>query len=101
MRKNEIAQNLTLWYTFSIMNQKNRITVDPKIMVGKPIIAGTRITVELVLKLLAQGITVDELASKKYYPQLKKVDVYAAIAYANERIKSERVYPLNGLNLSK
>ena len=49
-------------------------------MVGKPVIKGTRITVELVLKLLAQGVTVDEITSDKYYPHLKKKDIYAALA---------------------
>lgn len=64
------------------MKYKNRITTNPKIMVGKPIIKGTRITVELILKLLAQGVAIEELVSKKYYPNLKKEDVYAAIEYA-------------------
>ncbi len=77
------------------MKYKDRIIVDPKIMVGKPIIAGTRITVELILKLLAQGITTDDLISRKYYPQLKKADIFAAIKYAGELIKTERAYPLN------
>ena len=67
-------------------------------MVGKPVIAGTRITVELVLKLLSQGVTAKELASPKYYPQLKKEDVYAAIEYAKDRIESEKVYPLTPSN---
>ena len=83
------------------MKYQKQIIADPKIMVGKPVIAGTRITVELVLKLLSQGVTVDDLVSKKYYPQLKKTDIYAAIEYANERIMSERVYPLNEPSLSK
>lgn len=76
------------------MKYQDRIIIDPQIMVGKPIISGTRITVELILKLLSQGVTTDELVSKKYYPHLKKEDVYAAIEYANERIKTEKVYPL-------
>ena len=67
------------------MKYQKQIIANPKIMVGKPVIAGTRITVELVLKLLSQGVTVDDLVSKKYYPQLKKTDIYAAIEYANER----------------
>jgi len=82
------------------MNYQKRIVVDPKIMVGKPVIKGTRITVELILKLLAQGVTVDELISQKYYPHLQKFDVYAAIEYATELIREERVYPLTwGRNL--
>lgn len=77
------------------MKWEDRITIDPKIMVGKPIITGTRIPVDLILKLLAQGVTVDELISHKYYPHLKREDVYAAISYAGDRVKDERVYPLS------
>lgn len=76
------------------MNHKKRITTNPKVMVGKPVVAGTRITVEQILTLLSQGVTADELTSQKYYPQLTKADVYAAVAYAKERVESERVYPL-------
>ncbi len=71
------------------MMYKNRITIDPKIMVGKPVITGTRIPVELVLKLLAQGVTAEQLVSPDYYPHLKKEDIYAAIEYARESIVSE------------
>lgn len=76
------------------MNYRNRIVADPKIMVGKPVIKGTRITVELVLKLLGNGVTIDELVSKKYYPHLKKEDIYAAIDYARDLVEEEKVYPL-------
>lgn len=76
------------------MNYRNRIVADPKIMVGKPVIKGTRITVELVLKLLGNGTTIDELISKRYYPHLKKEDIYAAIDYARDLVQEERVYPL-------
>ncbi|MBI2010177.1 MAG: DUF433 domain-containing protein [Candidatus Chisholmbacteria bacterium] len=74
--------------------QSKRIIVDPKIMVGKPVIAGTRITVEQVLTLLAQGLTAAEITGRKYYPHLKKADVYAAVAYAKDVLGHERVYPL-------
>ena len=75
------------------MTQKyqNRVALDPRIMTGKPIIKGTRITVELVLRLLAQGMTVEKVLAE--YPQLKKEDIYAAIEYATEAIAEERVYP--------
>lgn len=71
---------------------RNRITLDPRVMVGKPVIKGTRITVELILRQLAGGITVEEIL--KNYPHLTREDVYAAIGYATERIVEERVYPL-------
>lgn len=77
------------------MKWKDRITLNPKIVVGKPVIAGTRIPVDLILTLLAQGVTVDELISRKYYPHLKREDVYAAISYASDRVKDERIYPLS------
>ena len=53
---------------------KKRIIVDPKIMVGKPVIAGTRIPVEHILKLLAQGLTVDDILDE--YPRLTKEDIF-------------------------
>ncbi len=76
------------------MNYQKRITINPKVMVGKPVVAGTRITVEQVLTLLSQGITAEELISQRYYPQLTKADVFAAVAYAKDSIGHERVYPL-------
>jgi len=71
---------------------QNRITVDPKIMVGKPIIKGTRITVELILRLLAQGQTFEEIL--KAYPHLKKEDISAALEYATEIVEEEKIFPL-------
>lgn len=60
--------------------QKNRIMVDPKIMVGKPIIKGTRITIELVLRLLAEGMAVKEILEN--YPHLHKKDIQAVLECA-------------------
>ena len=71
---------------------KNRIIADPKIMVGKPIIKGTRITVELILRQLAQGITIDEILDE--YPHLTEEDIRAAVEYARELVEEEAVYPL-------
>ncbi|MEK7617973.1 MAG: DUF433 domain-containing protein [Patescibacteria group bacterium] len=71
---------------------KNRIIIDPRVMVGKPIIKGTRITVELILRLLAQGQPVEEILDN--YPHLKKEDIRAAIEYAAELLEREAVYPL-------
>jgi uncharacterized protein (DUF433 family) len=69
---------------------KSRITVDPNILVGKPIIKGTRIAVEFVLELLANGWTVEDIL--RNYPQLKREDVTAALKYAAEVLKEEKVY---------
>ena len=54
-----------------------RITVDPKVMVGKPVIRGTRIPVALILKMLGQGIPTEEILRE--YPRLERVDIEAAI----------------------
>lgn len=70
---------------------QNRIMVDPKIMVGKPVIKGTRITVELILRLLAQGHNIEEIINA--YPHLKKADIYAALEYATEIIEEEKLFP--------
>jgi len=57
-----------------------RIVVDPKVMVGKPVIRGTRISVEQILRLLAQGLTFEDIL--KDYPHLTKEDIVAALIYA-------------------
>jgi uncharacterized protein (DUF433 family) len=69
----------------------SRITINPKVMVGKPTIRGLRITVEQLLKALANGITEDELITD--YPELEKEDFKAIYAYVAELVESERVYP--------
>jgi len=70
----------------------NRIVVNPKVMAGKPIIKGTRIPVEQVLRLLAQGLSFDEIL--KDYPHLKKDEIMAALLYAAKIMGKEEVYPL-------
>jgi uncharacterized protein (DUF433 family) len=69
-----------------------RIVVNPKIMSGKPIVKGTRITVEQVLKMLAQGLTIKEIL--KDYPHLSKDDVAAVLLYAAKVAGEEEVYPV-------
>jgi len=71
---------------------KNRITIDPKILAGKPIIKGTRISVELILDLLANGWTAEKILEN--YPHLKKEDIIAVLKYATQILKEERVYPI-------
>ncbi len=68
---------------------KDRITVDPDIMLGKPIIKGTRITVELILRKLSEGMTIEELIEA--YPQLTKEDILAAISYSADVIAEEEL----------
>ena len=74
------------------MNWQDRITVDPQVLVGKPIIKGTRIAVELVVDLLGRGWTVDEVLRE--YDHLTLEDVQACLAYVSDVLKSERVYLL-------
>jgi uncharacterized protein (DUF433 family) len=66
-----------------------RIVINPKVMVGKPIIKGTRITVEHVMRELASGITPAELLD--LYPHLAADDIRAACAYAAARLAEERI----------
>jgi uncharacterized protein (DUF433 family) len=69
-----------------------RIVVNPKIMVGKPVIKGTRIPVDLILKLEAQGMSLDEILRE--YPHLTKDDVAAVLLYAAKVMGREEVYPV-------
>jgi len=71
---------------------RNRITVNLKILAGKPIIKGTRISVEVILDLLANGWTTEQILEN--YPQLKREDITAVLKYATEILKEERVYSL-------
>ncbi len=69
-----------------------RISVDAKVMVGKPIIRGTRIPVELILRMLAQGIPEGDILRE--HPRLQPEDIRAALAYAAEVLAHEDVLPL-------
>jgi len=73
-----------------LMSTQSRIILDPSILSGKPIIRGTRISVDLVLELLASGW--DDSTIIKEYPGLCREDILACIKYAQEIIRSERVY---------
>ena len=74
---------------------ESRITVDPKVMLGKPVIRGTRIPVELLLRKLSEGATIDDLLDA--YPGLTVDDVRAAIAYAADTVAvEETVAPAEG-----
>jgi uncharacterized protein (DUF433 family) len=71
---------------------QERIVVDSKVLVGKPVIKGTRLSVEFILDLLANDWTIEQILSE--YPQLKREDVMAVLKYAAEMVKEEKVYPL-------
>lgn len=68
-----------------------RIVVDPDVLAGKPVVRGTRIPVELILKHLAQDPDVDELFAA--FPHLTIEDVQACLAYAQAVVEGEQVYP--------
>lgn len=74
------------------MRWKDRILVDPQILVGKPVIKGTRIAVAFIMQLLADGWTYEQILEN--YPDLVEEDIRAAIAYANEVVQMEKVYPV-------
>ena len=73
------------------MSWQDRIVIDPKILTGKPTIKGTRLAVEFIVDLLAQGWTESEIV--KNYPGLTHQDILACLSYASDLLKSERVFP--------
>jgi uncharacterized protein (DUF433 family) len=72
------------------MDWRSRIVAHPDVLVGKPVIKGTRISVELVMDLLASGYTPDQILEQ--YDHLTRDDIQACLAYAKEVVQSERVY---------
>jgi uncharacterized protein (DUF433 family) len=69
----------------------DRIELNPKIMLGKPVVRGTRITVEAILEKLAADVAIDEILQD--YPSLTRADVLAAIAYARLAIGTDEFIP--------
>ena len=72
---------------------ENLIESNPKIMFGKPVIKGTRITVELILEKLAAGETVEEILAS--YPHLTREQVLACVDFARKSLSLDFVYPLS------
>jgi len=77
------------------MKELDRITVDPEVCLGQPTIRGMRITVSVILKMIASGMTTEEIL--KAYPELEKEDIVQAIKYA-AWLSSEKakIIPLKG-----
>lgn len=73
----------------AVIEYKERITTNPNIMLGKPVIKGTRITVELILRKLSEGITIEELL--KAYPHLTREDILAAFSYSADVISHDEL----------
>ena len=71
---------------------QDRIAIDPAVLVSKPVIRGTRLAVEFLLDLLAESWTHEQILQN--YPQLTEDDIHAALHYAVEALKRERIFPL-------
>lgn len=69
------------------MNYQERITANPNVMLGKPVIKNTRITVELILRKIAGGYSFDEIL--EMYPHITRADILACVSYAVSVIESE------------
>jgi uncharacterized protein (DUF433 family) len=72
------------------MEWRNRVVAHPDVLVGKPVIKGTRISVELVMDLLAAGYSIPQIIEQ--YDHLTREDIQACLAYAKEVIQTERIY---------
>ena len=73
------------------MNWNERIVIEPTVLAGKPVLRGTRLAVEFIVDLLAQGWTEAQILDS--YPGVSHDDVMACLQYASDVLKSERVYP--------
>jgi len=71
---------------------ENYIISDPGIMMGKPVIAGTRITVEFILEKLSSGETIEQIINS--HPKLTRESILAAIQFAAKALKADIVYPV-------
>ena len=74
------------------MKLRDRIESKADVLGGKPVIVGTRISVELILDALASGATIEALLGN--YPHITREDILACVAYAADTVRSERVYPV-------
>jgi len=74
------------------MTWQERIAIDPNVLVGKPVVRGTRLAVEFIIDLLAQGWS--EADVLRNYPGLTHEDIQACLNYASAVLRAEKVYPL-------
>ncbi len=70
---------------------RERIVVDQSVLLGKPVVKGTRLAVDFILSLLAEGWTTENIL--RNYPQLTKDDIFAVLGYAVDVLRVEKVYP--------
>ena len=74
------------------MSRPERIVIDPDILVGKPVVKGTRLAVEFIVGLMAQGWSEGDIL--RNYPGLVREDILACLHYASAVLEAEKVYPL-------
>jgi len=74
------------------VNWEDRIEINPAVLTGKPIVKGTRLAVEFIIDLLANGWSEGQILEN--YPGLKGEDIRACLVYASARLHAEKVYPL-------
>ncbi len=78
------------------MEQRRKLVIsNPSVMMGKPVIAGTRITVELIIDKLAAGETIDQILEA--HPRLTKEAIQEALAFAAEALRADVIYPVSDL----
>ena len=75
-----------------MLNLYEQVELNPEVLLGKPIIRGTRIPVQLIVKLIAQGWKNEEIL--KEYPVLKEENIRAALLYAEKVLEEEEIFPL-------
>jgi uncharacterized protein (DUF433 family) len=71
---------------------RDHIVIDPEILVGKPVVKGTRLAVEFIVELLAQGWNYEQILNN--YPGLTREDILACLSYASDALHAEKIYPL-------
>jgi uncharacterized protein (DUF433 family) len=74
-----------------VITEPPRITLDPKVLAGKPVIRGTRLSVEFVIGLMAEGWSEADILAN--YPGITHEDIIACLAYARDTLSSEKVFP--------
>jgi uncharacterized protein (DUF433 family) len=85
-------QKEVMYLTNEDKGWEDRIALDPRILAGKPVIRGTRLAVEFIIELLAEGWSYEDILQN--YPQLTREDILASLRWASEILHAERVYPL-------
>ena len=71
--------------------EPSRITLDPKVLAGKPVIRETRLSVEFVIGMMAEGWSDADILAN--YPGITHEDIIACLAYARDAVSSEKVFP--------